>query len=279
MNKNIVVNVSYSDIPFYRKRWFSVLLFVSFFPVWLIFTFTGDIYYKKIEKVKVKDGENNNKVHWEINRNIGIVSLNTKLLFAILGVLITGLLIFGDVASSKNAGEEIYSEFKIKFEQKFFENGFFAITLDNDIKKYKDDIYDIYMKVSIMDREDTNMQDKSYHFRLAKNDNDKLIYYNSQEEVDSKINKLIYKFGNSLDLFDAEILLNNVLEDYLKEYLLPRIKAKYFKNRNLEILHSHVIHDPIINNKFSMRILTKKGEYYFNIFTDKEKGISWKSDN
>ncbi len=44
-------DIDYSEIPFYRKRWFLVLSFLIFVPVTALITLSGDIYMQKSDGV------------------------------------------------------------------------------------------------------------------------------------------------------------------------------------------------------------------------------------
>ena len=46
-NGNIVVDISYDEIPWYRKRWFIVLCVLFFIPAAIGISFTGNVYMQR----------------------------------------------------------------------------------------------------------------------------------------------------------------------------------------------------------------------------------------
>ena len=49
--ENLVTDRDWSDIPWFRKTVFSVVLFLLFIPGYLLLIWTGDTYYKKNDVV------------------------------------------------------------------------------------------------------------------------------------------------------------------------------------------------------------------------------------
>jgi hypothetical protein len=47
MADQLVVDRDWVEIPYFRKPWFAVLLFVVFMPAYLLVIWTGDTYYRK----------------------------------------------------------------------------------------------------------------------------------------------------------------------------------------------------------------------------------------
>lgn len=67
-------NITYADIPFYRKQWFFWISIFIFFPMTFLIILTGDVYY---------EGKNELKKFGIINRVIiGIVCI-----FAFINIL------------------------------------------------------------------------------------------------------------------------------------------------------------------------------------------------
>ena len=47
MIENLAVDRDWAEIPYFRKPWFMVLLFLVFMPGYLLVIWTGDTYYRK----------------------------------------------------------------------------------------------------------------------------------------------------------------------------------------------------------------------------------------
>jgi len=45
--ENLVVNREWSDIPYFRKPLFLIVMVIFFMPGYLLMAWTGDIYYRK----------------------------------------------------------------------------------------------------------------------------------------------------------------------------------------------------------------------------------------
>jgi uncharacterized membrane protein YvbJ len=43
---------NYTQVPWFRKRWFAILCVLAFMPAFLIIAFTGDIYHEKNGELK-----------------------------------------------------------------------------------------------------------------------------------------------------------------------------------------------------------------------------------
>jgi hypothetical protein len=47
MTEELVADRNWAEIPYFRKPWFMVLLFLVFMPAYLLVIWTGDTYYRK----------------------------------------------------------------------------------------------------------------------------------------------------------------------------------------------------------------------------------------
>lgn len=47
MADELVAGRDWAEIPYFRKPWFMVLLFLLFMPAYLLVIWTGDTYYRK----------------------------------------------------------------------------------------------------------------------------------------------------------------------------------------------------------------------------------------
>lgn len=44
---NAAPYTSYSQVPWFRKRWFAILSILVFSPIFLVIAFTGNVYFEK----------------------------------------------------------------------------------------------------------------------------------------------------------------------------------------------------------------------------------------
>jgi hypothetical protein len=47
MAEQLIADRSWAEIPYFRKTWFTALLFFIFMPAYLLMIWTGDVYYRK----------------------------------------------------------------------------------------------------------------------------------------------------------------------------------------------------------------------------------------
>jgi len=70
------LELAYDEIPFYRKRWFVIVLFLLFVPAVIVIGFSGDVYALR-----------NNKVYKYANHTIGKVGVFLLIIGIIKGII------------------------------------------------------------------------------------------------------------------------------------------------------------------------------------------------